>query len=60
MTAYPVIEDDVWIGPGAVIVGGVRIGAGSRIMAHAIVIEDVPPRSMVAAGGARIVPDTAV
>ncbi|WP_121118214.1 serine O-acetyltransferase [Croceibacterium ferulae] len=55
VTAYPVIEDDVWIGPGAVIVGDVRIGAGSRIMAHAIVIEDVPPRSMVAAGGARIV-----
>ena len=55
ITVYPVIEDDVWIGPGAVIVGGVRIGAGSRIMAHAIVTDDVPPRSMVAAAGARIV-----
>lgn len=55
VTAYPVIEDDVWIGPGAVIVGDVRVGTGSRIMAHAIVIEDVPPHSMVAAAGGRIV-----
>lgn len=55
VTAYPVIGDDVWIGPGAVIVGDVRVGAGSRIMAHAIVIEDVPPHAMVAAAGGRIV-----
>jgi len=55
VTAYPVIEDDVWIGPGAVIVGGVRVGAGSRIMAHAIVLQDVPPQSMVAAASGQIV-----
>lgn len=44
---YPVIEDEVWIGPHAVIVGGVTIGRGSRIGAGAVVTEDVPPFSVV-------------
>lgn len=56
-TTYPVIEDDVWIGPGAVIVGDVRVGAGSRIMANAIVVADVPPRSMVGAHAGHILRD---
>lgn len=30
-TGYPVIEDEVWIGPHAIIVGGITIGRGSRI-----------------------------
>lgn len=42
-TEYPVIEDEVWIGPHAVIVGGVTIGRGSRIAGGAFVNESVPP-----------------
>lgn len=54
-TVYPVIEDQVWIGPHAVVVGGVTIGAGSRIMAGCVVTGDVPPRSMVAGNPGQIV-----
>ncbi|MBQ8604594.1 MAG: acyltransferase [Oscillospiraceae bacterium] len=38
-----VIEDDVWIGAGAIILKGVTIGRGSVISAGAIVRKDVPP-----------------
>lgn len=30
-TGYPVIEDEVWLGPHAIIVGGIAIGRGGRI-----------------------------
>lgn len=36
------IEDDVWIGANAVILGGVRIGRGAVIGAGAVVVKDVP------------------
>ena len=41
-----VIEDDVWIGMGASILNGVRIGRGSVIGAGAVVTRDVPPYSI--------------
>ena len=43
---YPTIEDDVWIGAGARILGPIRIGARSRIGANAVVVSDVPPDSV--------------
>ncbi len=43
---YPTIEDDVWIGAGARILGPIRIGARSRIGANAVVVTDVPPDSV--------------
>jgi serine O-acetyltransferase len=46
---YPVIEDDVWVGAGARILGPIRIGARARIGANAVVLHDVPP-DHVAAG----------
>ena len=38
-----VVEDDVWIGHGAVILAGVRVGKGSIVAAGAIVTKDIPP-----------------
>jgi acetyltransferase-like isoleucine patch superfamily enzyme len=50
-----VIEDDVWVGPNATILKGVRIGAGSVIEPGAMITRDVPPRSRVLGNPARIV-----
>ena len=41
-----VIEEDVWIGFGAIILSGVRIGRGSIIAAGAVVLKDVPRYSV--------------
>jgi acetyltransferase-like isoleucine patch superfamily enzyme len=41
------IEDDVWIGSGAVITDGVRVGRGSVVAAGAVVTTDVPPHTVV-------------
>ena len=50
-----VIEDDVWIGPNATILKGVRIGAGAWIEAGSLVTRAVPPRSRVLGNPAQIV-----
>jgi acetyltransferase-like isoleucine patch superfamily enzyme len=49
------IEDDVWIGVGAIILGGVRIGAGAIIGAAAVVDRDVPAYSVFAGNPGRVV-----
>ncbi len=51
---YPTIEDDVWIGAGARILGPIRIGARSRIGANAVVVTDVPPDSVAVGIPAKI------
>lgn len=43
-----VIENDVWIGYGAIILPGVNIGQGSVIAAGSVVTKDVPSYSVVA------------
>ena len=50
-----IIDDDVWIGPGATILKGVHIGAGSFIEPGAVVTRDVPPRSRVLGNPAEVV-----
>ena len=50
-----VIEDDVWIGPSATILKGVRIGAGSFIEPGALITRDVPPRSRVGGNPAVVI-----
>jgi acetyltransferase-like isoleucine patch superfamily enzyme len=42
------VEDEVSIGSGAVIMGGVRIGRGALVGAGAVVTRDVPPGSTIA------------
>lgn len=42
-----IIENDVWIGDGAVIIQGVRIGSGAVIGANAVVTKDVQPYTIV-------------
>jgi acetyltransferase-like isoleucine patch superfamily enzyme len=49
------IEDDVWIGIGAMILKGVTVGAGARIQAGAVVTRDVPAGATVAGNPARVV-----
>ncbi len=48
-----VVEDDVAIGSGAVILGGVRLGAGALVGAGAVVTHDVAPGATVAGVPAR-------
>jgi acetyltransferase-like isoleucine patch superfamily enzyme len=50
-----VIEDDVWIGPNATVLKGVRIGAGAFVEAGALVTRDVPPRVRGAGNPAAVV-----
>jgi len=58
------IDDDVWIGIGVIILQGIRIGRGSIIGAGAVVTGDIPPFS-IAMGtparvtGSRLPPDSA-
>ncbi|MEO1067693.1 MAG: sugar O-acetyltransferase [Cyanobacteria bacterium J06638_6] len=49
------IEDDVWVGGGAVICPGVCIGAASVIGAGAVVTKDIPPGVVAVGNPCRIV-----
>lgn len=49
------IEDDIWIGAGAIILDGVTIGRGSVIGAGAVVTKDIPPYSIVVGVPARVI-----
>ncbi len=49
----PVVEDDVSIGAGAVILPGVTLHKGARIGAGAVVTKDVPSNSLVYGEAAR-------
>ena len=56
LIARPVlIEDDVWIGIGAILLKGVQIGKGARIGAGAVVTSNVPAHASVVGNPARIV-----
>lgn len=56
-TGVPRIGNRVFIGPGAVILGGIAIGNDALIGTNAIVTFDVPDRSVVASPTASIVSD---
>jgi acetyltransferase-like isoleucine patch superfamily enzyme len=50
-----IIEDDVWIGFNAIILKGVKIGAGAIIGAGAVITNDVPPYTIVVGNPQRII-----
>lgn len=52
---YPTIEENVYIGPGAVITGNIIIGENAAIGANAVVNADVPANAVVVGVPARIV-----
>jgi acetyltransferase-like isoleucine patch superfamily enzyme len=47
------IENDVWIGAGAIVTDGVTIGEGAVVAAGSVVTRDVTPRMLVAGAPAR-------
>jgi acetyltransferase-like isoleucine patch superfamily enzyme len=49
------IDDDVWIGPNATILKGVRIGAGAIVEPGSLVTRDVPPRARVIGNPAQVI-----
>jgi maltose O-acetyltransferase len=50
-----VIEDNVWIGGGAILLPGVRVGRNSVVGAGAVVTRDVPVDMVVAGNPARVI-----
>ncbi|HWI65406.1 MAG TPA: DapH/DapD/GlmU-related protein [Symbiobacteriaceae bacterium] len=56
MMGQPVtIGDHVWIGGGAIICPGVTIGENSVIAAGSVVVQNVPPNSLVAGNPGRVI-----
>ena len=51
----PVIEDNVMIGAGAVILGNITIGKNSIVGANSVVTHNVPPNSVVAGVPAKVI-----
>jgi serine acetyltransferase len=48
-----IVEDDVWIGYGAVVLSGVTVGRGAIVAAGSVVAHDVDPYAIVAGVPAR-------
>ncbi|NOX61912.1 MAG: acyltransferase [Chloroflexi bacterium] len=49
-----VVEDDVWLGSGAILLDGVRVGRGAVVAAGSVVTKDVPPFAVVGGVPARV------
>jgi len=50
-----IIENEVWIGTGSIILSGVRIGKGAIIAAGSVISSDVPAYAIVAGNPAKII-----
>ena len=50
-----IVEDDVWIGYGATILSGVKLGQGAVVATGAVVTKDVPEYAIVGGVPARII-----
>jgi serine O-acetyltransferase len=51
----PVVHDRCWIGPNVVVVGPITVGEGARLAGGAVVMRDVPARSIVAGNPAEVI-----
>lgn len=49
------VDNDVWIGHGVILVGGVKLGEGSIIAAGSVVIKNVDPYTIVGGNPARFI-----
>ena len=49
-----IIEDNVWIGDRAIVLGGVKISEGAIIQAGAVVVKDVPKCAIVGGNPAKV------
>ncbi len=52
---HVIINDDAWIGAGAILLNGVTIGQGAIVGAGSIVTRDVPSYTVVAGNPARVI-----
>ncbi len=50
-----IVEDDVWLGYGVVVLSGVRIGAGAVVGAGSVVTRDLPAGAIAVGSPARVV-----
>ena len=50
-----IIGNDVWLGHGATIMSGIRVGDGAVVAAMAHVVKDVPPYAIVGGNPARVI-----
>lgn len=51
----PQVEDDVVVYPNALIIGNIVIGAGSVVGGGSVVLDNVPPGTIVAGNPARVI-----
>ncbi len=49
------IDDEVWIGTGAIVLSGVKIGKGAVVGAGSVVTRDVPANAIAAGNPARVI-----
>lgn len=50
-----VLEDNVWIGDGAIVCKGVTVGENTVIGAGSVVASDIPPNAIAAGNPARVI-----
>lgn len=57
LTSKTIVEDDVWIGYGSIIMSGIKIGRGAIIASGSIVTKDVSPYNIVGGNPAKKITD---
>ncbi|MBL0356227.1 MAG: CatB-related O-acetyltransferase [Chitinophagaceae bacterium] len=50
-----IIEDEVWLGFGAIVLSGVTIGKGAIIAAGSVVVKDIPPYAIAGGNPAEVI-----